>query len=100
MPQTKCLVTSPGIVNLLPVLLGLLVAGTACAQEKYDLLLRGGHVIDPRNKLSTVCDVAIRDGKIAAVAPKIDPATALKAVDVAGLYVTTGLIDLHVYSFT
>ncbi|HXG10731.1 MAG TPA: amidohydrolase/deacetylase family metallohydrolase [Gemmataceae bacterium] len=77
----------------------LLFAGGVSAQEKYDLLLRGGHVIDPRNKLSAVRDVAIRDGKIAAVAPQIDPALALKAVDVTGLYVTPGLIDLHVHVF-
>ncbi len=87
-------------MKLLPAVLGLLCAGPALAQEKYDLLLRGGHVIDPRNKVSAVCDVAIRDGKIAAVAPKIDPAAALKAVDVAGLYVTPGLIDIHVHVFT
>jgi dihydroorotase len=100
MMQSKRFVTAPGIVNLLPVVVGLLVAGNACAQEKYHLLLRGGHVIDPRNRVSTVCDVAIRDGKVAAIAPKIDPATALKAVDVAGLFVTPGLIDLHVHVFT
>ena len=44
-------------------------------------------------------DVAIRGGKIAAVAPGIDPAAALKTVDVAGLYVTPGLIDIHVHVF-
>jgi dihydroorotase len=91
-PQTKRLAT--------PIVLGLLLAGTASAAEKYDLLLRGGHVIDPRNRLSAVCDVAIRDGTIAAVAPKIDPATALKSVDVVGLYVAPGLIDIHVHVFT
>ena len=69
------------------------------AQPQYDLLLRGGHVIDPRNQISAVADVAIRGGKIAAVAPKIDPATALKTVDVAGLYVTPGLVDIHVHVF-
>ena len=43
--------------------------------------------------------MAIRGGKIAAVAPKIDPATAFKTVDVAGLYVTPGLVDIHVHVF-
>ena len=38
----------------------LLLAGSASAQQPYDLLLRGGHVIDPRNRLSAVRDVAIR----------------------------------------
>ncbi len=62
-------------------------------------MLRGGHVIDPRNKIDAIRDVAIRGGKIAAVAEKIDPAEALKAVDVRGLYVTPGLVDIHVHVF-
>ena len=51
---------------------------------KYDLLLRGGHVIDARNKISAVRDVAIANGKIAAVDAKLNPADALKTVDVSG----------------
>ena len=70
-----------------------------CAQQQYDLLLRGGHVIDPKDKVSKICDVAIRDRKIAAVAPGIDPASAFKTVDVKGLYVTPGLVDIHVHAF-
>ncbi|RUL88309.1 amidohydrolase/deacetylase family metallohydrolase [Tautonia sociabilis] len=81
-------------------LLLLLIAGTAPAQEPFDLVLRGGHVIDPANAIDAVRDVAIRDGVIAAVAPEIDPKAALKSVDVSGLYVTPGLIDLHVHVFT
>lgn len=77
----------------------LFCAGPVSAQQKYDLLLRGGHVIDPRNKINAVRDVAIAGGKIAAVAAKIDPAEALKVVDVNGYYVTPGLIDIHVHVF-
>jgi dihydroorotase len=80
-------------------LLFLFLAGTASAQEQYDLLLRGGHVIDPKNQISAVSDLAIRDGKVAAVAPKIDPAKAFKTIDVTGLYVTPGLVDIHVHVF-
>jgi len=69
------------------------------AQQKYDLLLKGGHVIDPRNGISAVRDVAIADGKIAAVAPAIAPAEALKVVDASGLYVTPGLVDIHVHVY-
>ncbi len=86
-------------MKLLQAFLCLLLLGRASAQEKYDLLLRGGHVIDPRNKISALQDVAIRDGKIAAVAARIDPAHARKTVDVAGLYVTPGLIDIHVHIY-
>src|SRR3989442_4909027 len=72
----------------------------AGAEPKYDLLLRGGHVIDPRNGISAVRDLAIAGGRVAAVAPRIDPAEAVKAVDVSGLYVTPGLVDIHVHVFT
>lgn len=81
-----------------PALLSLL-AIAAFAQE-YDLLLKGGHVIDGRNKLSAVRDVAIKDGRVAAVAANIDAAKALRTVNVSGLYVTPGVIDIHVHVYT
>jgi dihydroorotase len=71
----------------------------SAAQQKYDLLLKGGHVIDPKNKISAVRDVAIANGKVVAVAAKIDPTEAFKVVDVSGYYVTPGLIDIHVHVF-
>src|SRR5262245_52147418 len=67
---------------------------------KYDLLLRGGHVIDARNKISAVRDVAIANGKIAAVEAQLNPADALKTVDATGLYVTPGLVDIHTHTYT
>ena len=87
-------------MKLLQASLFLLLAGSACAQQQYDLLLRGGHVIDPKNRIDAIRDVAIHRGKVAAVAEKVDPAKAFKTVDVAGLYVTPGLIDIHVHVFT
>ena len=69
------------------------------SQTDYDLLLRGGHVIDAKNGLSAVRDVAIRDGKIAAVEEHIEPSKALKTVDVKGLYITPGLVDIHVHVY-
>jgi dihydroorotase len=81
---------------VLALLLGL--AGAASAQE-YDLVLKGGHVIDARNGISAVRDVAIKDGRIAAVSPGLDPRTALKLVDVSGLYITPGLIDIHFHAY-
>ena len=82
------------------VLFCVFLPGMAAAQVKYDLLLRGGHLIDPKNKINAVRDVAILDGKVAAVAEKIDPAEAFKVVDASGLYVTPGLIDIHVHVYT
>ena len=69
------------------------------SQTQYDLLLQGGHVIDPKNNLSGVRDVAILNGRIAAVAEHLDASTALKTVDVSGLYVTPGLVDIHVHVY-
>ncbi|MFN7919916.1 MAG: amidohydrolase/deacetylase family metallohydrolase [Bryobacteraceae bacterium] len=80
------------------VALALVIAASAAAQP-YDLLLEGGHVIDPKNGVNGRMDVAIAAGKIAAVAPSIDPSQAKETFDVAGLYVTPGLIDLHVHVF-
>jgi len=77
----------------------LVLIGTACAQPAYDLLLQQGHVIDAKNGISAVRDIAIRDGKIAAIAARLDPATAFKVVNVRGLYVTPGLVDIHVHVF-
>jgi dihydroorotase len=90
-------VLSIWLVLLLAVLV-LLLAASASAQQ-YDLLLKGGHVIDPKNHLSDVRDVAIVGGRVTAVAANIDPAAAFKTIDVSGLYITPGLIDLHVHVF-
>ncbi len=79
---------------------GLLFAAlSGHAQQQYDLLLRGGHVVDARNNIDAVRDIAITGGKIAAVAAKIDPAQAKRTIDLTGLYVTPGLIDIHVHVF-
>jgi dihydroorotase len=72
---------------------------TMLAQSSYDLLLKGGRVIDGKNKISAVLDVAIAGGKIAAVAAEIPAAKALKVVDVSGLYVVPGLLDMHVHVY-
>jgi dihydroorotase len=77
----------------------ILLAATAAAQSPYDLLLQGGHVVDAKNRISDVRDVAIKDGRIAEVASHIDPAKASKVVDVSGLYVTPGLVDIHVHVY-
>lgn len=72
---------------------------TGLLAQQYDLLLKGGHVIDPKNNINGRRDVAIQGGKIAAVAADIPASRAGKVVDVSGLYVTPGLVDLHVHVF-
>jgi dihydroorotase len=84
---------------LLAFVLAVIAAWGQAPAPQYDLLLRGGHLIDAKNRISAVRDVAMKDGRVAAVAAKIDPASALKVVDVSGLYVTPGLVDIHVHVF-
>ncbi len=71
---------------------------TVQAQE-IDLLLKGGHVIDPKNNIDSKLDVAIVNGKIAQVAADILAKNAKNVIDVTGLYITPGLIDMHVHVF-
>jgi dihydroorotase len=78
----------------------LIYANTLFAQATYDLVLKGGHLIDCKNKINGPRDLAIRDGKVAAVALSIPATQAHKVVNVTGLYVTPGLIDLHAHVFS
>lgn len=64
-----------------------------------DILLKGGHVIDPKNNIDSQMDVAIFDGKIFQVEPEISVKNVKKVIDVNGMYVTPGLIDMHVHAF-
>ncbi|MCI0337830.1 MAG: amidohydrolase/deacetylase family metallohydrolase [Acidobacteria bacterium] len=72
---------------------------SSAVQPKYDLLLKNGHVIDPKNNINEKRDIAILKGLIAAVEKNIDPSTAARVVDVNGLYVTPGLVDIHVHVY-
>ena len=75
------------------------VAVSAFAQPPYDLLLKGGHVLDSRNRVNGVMDVAVTGDKIAAVAPNIPADRAKRVINAAGLYVTPGLVDMHAHVF-
>src|SRR6187200_93608 len=67
--------------------------------QNFDFLLKGGHVIDPKNNIDALMDVAIESKKIAKVAANIPASSAKKVIDVSGLYVTPGLIDMHAHHF-
>jgi dihydroorotase len=81
------------------ILSALLLQQPAAPQPAYDLILQGGHVVDAKNQISGLRDVAIKDGKIALVAEHIDASQALKSVSLKGLYVTPGLVDIHVHVY-
>jgi dihydroorotase len=65
----------------------------------YDLLLKGGRVLDPSSKLDGVQDVAVTAGSMSRIAPSIDAKEAIRTIDVAGRVVVPGLIDLHAHVF-
>src|SRR5690625_1186492 len=71
----------------------LFTAADCVEAQSYDMLLKGGHVIAPRNGIDGTMDVALKDGKIARVASNISASDAEQVVDASGLYVTPGLID-------
>src|SRR5262245_42188232 len=87
--------TSIGIIAFLAITIARPLALVAQTQPRYDLLLKGGHVIDPANQIDDVRDIAVFQGKIAAVEKNIPADRAGKVVDVSKLYVTPGLIDIH-----
>ncbi len=67
--------------------------------QTYNLVIKGGHLIDARNNIDEVMDIAVSDGKIARVAKNIDATKATQVINAKGLYVTPGLIDAHVHVF-
>lgn len=95
--STSKLFLSRVVSRLVPLALILLISvGRA---QTYDLLLKGGHLIDPKNQIDARRDVAITGGRISAVAPEIPSRQAKSTIDVTGLYVAPGFIDLHVHVF-
>ncbi len=86
---------SLAIITALAILIGFPLITFAQTPPRYDLLLKGGHVIDPANHIDEVRDVAVFQGKIAAVEKDIPADQAGKVVNVKDLFITPGLIDIH-----
>lgn len=76
-----------------------LVCTSASFAQPYDILLKGGHVIDPANEIDRVMDVAVSGETIARVAENIPAEQARKTIDATGDYVTPGLVDIHAHVF-
>lgn len=77
----------------------LLCFSSAAFSQQVDILLKGGHVIDPKNNIDSKMDVAIAGGKILRVAANIPVGGAKRVVDATGYYITPGIIDIHVHVF-
>ena len=79
------------------ILLGML--NHAAVAQSYDIVIKGGHVIDPKNDIDAIMDIAVSGGKIALVSKNIDSKQGIQIVDATGMYVTPGLIDIHTHDF-
>src|SRR5215475_6748135 len=80
-------------------LLLLLFSAPLLAQQKYDLLIKGGTVIDPKSGTNEVRDIAIRGEKIAAIEKGIPSTDAKRTINAEGLFVTPGLVDIHTHVY-
>jgi len=86
------------LLRVTPFVLGLLLA-PAFGQQAYDLVIKGGRVIDPHTGIDAVRDIGIRDHKIAAVERSIPEGKALKSINVHGFIVVPGLVDIHTHVY-
>jgi dihydroorotase len=73
--------------------------GAMGPNDKFDLVIKGGDVLDPSQSLKAKRDIGIRWGVVEAIEPEIAAARALKTIDASGKLVTPGLIDLHCHVY-
>lgn len=81
------------------LLMFLCILSRASMAQSYDIVIKGGHVIDPKNDIDAIMDVAVSGGKIVLVSKDIDQKQGIQVVDAKGMYVTPGLIDIHTHDF-
>jgi dihydroorotase len=86
------------IKSLLILFILFMMTGFAMPQS-YSIILKGGHLIDPKNNIDAVMDLGISDGKIARVAKNIDEKEGKQIINAKDMYVTPGIIDIHVHVF-
>ena len=86
-------------VKLIACILGILIFQLKSYTQSYDILIKNGHVIDVKNNINKVIDIAIDDNKIALVQENISVNSSIRIIDAKGLYVTPGLIDIHSHNF-
>jgi dihydroorotase len=94
-PQTS---KACSYLKLSLLLLIYIYSGDLAAQQ-YAIVIKEGRIIDPKNNIDAVMDVAIQDGKIAMVAKNIDSSQGKQVVNAKGMYVVPGLIDIHGHVF-
>lgn len=67
--------------------------------QQYSIVIKGGHLIDPKNKIDEVMDIAVSNGKVAKIDKNINGKLGKQVVNAQGMYVTPGLIDMHAHVF-
>jgi dihydroorotase len=72
---------------------------TIAKAQPYSIIIKGGFVIDPKNNIYEVMDIAVKDGMVAGIAKNMDATQAKQVINAKGLYVTPGLIDIHTHVF-
>jgi len=89
----------PNKISILLAVAALLLFAPLAHAQNFDMLIKGGHLIDAKNGIDKVMDVAIKDGKIAKVDSNIPESQGKLVVDATGLIVTPGLLDIHSHNF-
>lgn len=77
----------------------ILAASVVTRAQEFDIVIKGGHVIDPKTHIDELMDVAIRDGKIVRIEKNINAKNASQQVNAKGFYITPGLIDIHAHVY-
>jgi dihydroorotase len=67
--------------------------------QQYDILIKGGHLLDPKNGINETMDIAIKEDRIALVAKNISGDEAFQVIDASGLYVSPGFVDIHTHNY-
>jgi dihydroorotase len=84
--------------RFIPVATAFISSKAAFSASEYDLLIRGGRVLDPGRRVDSLLDLAIRGGKIVALRKGIPASSAVEVMDAGGLLVVPGLIDIHLHA--
>lgn len=77
----------------------ILAASVVTRAQEFDIVIKGGHVIDPKNNIDELMDVAITNGKIVRIEKDINAKNAAQQVNAKGFYITPGLIDIHAHVY-